>query len=394
MVKLGAIFIVHDYSSDATLLVSEQTFTFPFARGLIVKSSNKGFTLVELLVVIAIIGILIGMLLPAVQQVREAARRTECMNNMRQIALGSLNYESAHMHFPTAGLTPDSYGADQNSLWGNPTNSPFGRENLSWAFQILPFCEADNVRKIRDQPGGIWTLRGLGIAPSPMYNCPSRGERFNVSVVDGGELRPCTDYAGCLADHEYLTDRGLPVNVVGGQGFNFDATQPPIPGEEQNIWIGLISSGGHVQYDSAAQNRGLNRYSFIGFGANSDGSSNTFMYGEKAAFAQFYTTVSPDGWNAWWENSGFIHNGWPTMRSPNFTYGGFVADNQDSTNVVQIDSATGWRPDIGFGSPHPGTVNFVLGDGSTHSVSLDMDLDVIYQAAHRADGSIFNINDQ
>ena len=82
------------------------------------------------------------------------------------------------------------------------------------------------------------------------------------------------------------------------------------------------------------------------------------------------------------------------MRSPNFTYGGFVADNQDSTNIVQIQSDTGWRPDIGFGSPHPGTVNFVLGDGSTHTVSLDMDLDVIYQAAHRADGSIFNINDQ
>ena len=67
------------------------------------KSSKKGFTLVELLVVIAIIGILIGMLLPAVQQVREAARRTECMNNLRQVALASLNFESAHMHMPTAG---------------------------------------------------------------------------------------------------------------------------------------------------------------------------------------------------------------------------------------------------------------------------------------------------
>ncbi len=358
------------------------------------KSSKKGFTLVELLVVIAIIGILIGMLLPAVQQVREAARRTQCMNNMRQIALGALNYESAHMHFPSAGLTPDSYGADANSLWGNPTKSPFGRENLSWAYQILPFVEADNVRKIRDQPGGIWQLRGLGIAPSPAYNCPSRGARFNVSVPDAGEQRPCTDYAGCLADHEYLTDRGLPVNVVGGQGFNFDASAAPIPGEQNNIWIGLIASGGHVQFDTAAPNLGLNKYSLIGFGQASDGSSNTFMFGEKAASALNYTTISPDGWTAWWENSGFIHNGWPTMRSPNFNYGGFIPDNQNDPNVVSIQSSTNYRQDIGFGSAHPGTVNFALGDGSVHAVNIDMQLDVIYQACHRSDGTIFNITDQ
>jgi len=77
------------------------------------SSKRRGFTLVELLVVIAIIGILIGMLLPAVQQVREAARRTECLNNMRQLGLGAINFESAHMRFPSAGFN----GSD--TWWAN-----------------------------------------------------------------------------------------------------------------------------------------------------------------------------------------------------------------------------------------------------------------------------------
>ena len=76
---------------------------------MIVVVRRHGFTLVELLVVIAIIGILIGMLLPAVQQVRESARRTQCSNNIRQLSLGVLNYESAHSHFPAGALTAVSY---------------------------------------------------------------------------------------------------------------------------------------------------------------------------------------------------------------------------------------------------------------------------------------------
>ena len=73
----------------------------------ILNFNARGFTLVELLVVIAIIGILIGMLLPAVQSVREAARRTQCMNNIRQLSLAALNFESAHMHFPSGVLDDD-----------------------------------------------------------------------------------------------------------------------------------------------------------------------------------------------------------------------------------------------------------------------------------------------
>ena len=356
------------------------------------QMNKKGFTLVELLVVIAIIGILIGMLLPAVQQVREAARRTECLNNMRQIALASLNYESAHMQFPSAGLTPDAYATDETgNQWSSGNRTPFGRENCSWAFQILPFIEAQNIADIRVEQN-IWALRGLGMSV-PFYSCPSRGERFNATA--GGELRSVTDYAGFVVDHEYLTDRGLPVTVVGGQGFNWDANAAPIPGEQNNIWQGLIASGGHVQLGagSGALPWDLTKYPKVGFGSNVDGSSNTFMYGEKGASSRAYTPVTPDGWQIWWENSGMIHNGWPTMRSPNFNAGGFLADNQFPANLIQNIDGVDYRQDIGFGSAHPGTVNFSLGDGSSHAVDMTMPLDVIYQAGHRADGTIFNVKE-
>ena len=104
------------------------------------RTRNGGFTLVELLVVIAIIGILIGLLLPAVQQVREAARRTQCLNNLRQIGLGLHNYESALGEFPPSRLNPDD-----NLIPSGMTNNP-GAESAfqSWTTLLLPYYEQNN----------------------------------------------------------------------------------------------------------------------------------------------------------------------------------------------------------------------------------------------------------
>jgi prepilin-type N-terminal cleavage/methylation domain-containing protein len=110
------------------------------------KTAKSGFTLVELLVVIAIIGILIGMLLPAVQQVREAARRAACMNNLRQLALANHNYESAHMHFPPATQRNDATTSHSRGLptYPRPSRRTEGRK-IGWTVFILPFIEQNNL---------------------------------------------------------------------------------------------------------------------------------------------------------------------------------------------------------------------------------------------------------
>jgi len=124
------------------------------------QTKHAGLTLVELLVVIAIIGILVAMILPAVQQIREAARRIQCQNNLRQLALASLNYSSAHNeHLPP--------------LWKTANHDPW--ENFSWRIDILPFIEADNLHQtlVLDQlPLSSANLAAVE-SQLPTFQCPS-----------------------------------------------------------------------------------------------------------------------------------------------------------------------------------------------------------------------------
>ena len=153
-------------------------------------STSRGFTLIELLVVIAIIGILVGLLLPAVQGVREAARRTSCLNSLRQLGVACMNYESANKYFPTAG-------GEANAFWDTSEEmSPkYGQQNLGWAFQILPHIEQVNLQDQRTQYGYLGGPTPLIQTPVATFNCASRSQRF---VTMGTFNLALVAYAGVM----------------------------------------------------------------------------------------------------------------------------------------------------------------------------------------------------
>ena len=170
--------------------------------------SHRGFTLVELLVVIAIIGILISLLLPAVQAAREAARRAQCVNNLKQLSLGCLNHESAVKAFPTGGWAC--------FFLGHPDLGVGASQPASWMFNILPYIEESTLYKVQQGLTGSalqTAAKTLASTPLNAYYCPSRRPVQTYTM-----LNPKTD----PADTGICSAYGLPYD-----GFViYDASTP------------------------------------------------------------------------------------------------------------------------------------------------------------------------
>ena len=329
-----------------------------------------GFTLIELLVVIAIIAILIGLLLPAVQKIREAANRMSCSNNLKQIGLALHNHESAFGYFPTSGAESDAFDVPATQA---------GFETMGWAYQILPYIEQDNLYRAGQETGPYGWNPGLGKAmvevPVKIYNCPSRGTTRFSETMPWGSRYAMGDYAGVMVEW----------------GNQWQASTGP-DANEPNTFQGIIAKGGHYRKDNPALTV---RYEPTTTSAVSDGLSNTIAIMEKSVNAQY---KKPGNWD-WWDLPGWAHNSdWPNMRLIG-NWMPLVHDTQKRLDWWYTGTVGGSKTmEFGFGSAHSGVVMALMGDGSVRGIRSTLNACgnrgwsdnscVLYRLGHRADGNV------
>ncbi len=320
------------------------------------KRNTSGFTLVELLVVIAIIGILIGLLLPAVQNVREAARRTECLNNVRQIGLATASFHDSYEAFPPARLFPKWDGLPPyHRGWSEP----------SWFVRILPYVEQDNFYQQwnlsapyqEQEPGEI-----VGQVIST-FVCPARRSTSNAQAPGGMQTVDVTAPCGCGG--------WIQVEVVGGAtgdyAGNHGDLSPGSIGAPTDFYWGGNGTGVLISSRAKEQNDGrLNWVDKIRYSTIKDGASNTILAGELHVHYDSLNTIPFNG---------PIYNGEDLAA---FTRIGGPGVPLRSGGELPTGV-------LGFGSWHPGICNFVFTDGSTQSLALTTDTVTLGQMCNRAD---------
>ncbi len=369
-----------------------------------------GFTLIELLVVIAIIGVLIALLLPAVQKVREAANRTQCMNNLKQIGLGCHNFHDTYGRFPPDPDKWDFSGPLSNNFdWANAigvsydvSGAPLGikYQTGGWAYQILPFIEQDNLYKLSDlaPAGATFATAVNAVSLNPpghpafngyplhsytidlekpagpvrqslvkIYNCPSK-RASQLYRGHGGQVN-FIDYA---ANHPW--DVPMPVYSDGLSWTDDGSAAPTWWGQEG--WHGVLEP---------------RRAGKITFASITDGSSNTFMIAEKFIPPRFYMG------GASYDQYGMVGGGWVDDRRTTGAIESqasgadwlalrFPAKDQ---NIEALAGSPGghWRAIYHYGSAHPAGMNALFADGSVHNIKYGIDPQVFNALGNRDDGT-------
>ncbi|MCA9127135.1 MAG: DUF1559 domain-containing protein [Planctomycetales bacterium] len=282
---------------------------------------KRGFTLVELLVVIAIIGILVGLLLPAVQAAREAARRMQCGNNLKQIGLALHNYESSYKRLPPAWV-------DWNGWWAPPLHA--AHANVA----ILPFMEQENLSNLYD-PRVSWDHANNAVMADKMpstYVCPSTPGGGEIEADSGFQT---SDYNYIRSDTGWITD--------------------PVPGKamfEQN--------------------------EFRRLGDVTDGLTNTMMVYESAGRTKSWVLGQQTAPPAWFIRE---YRAWTGNFNSQWLYtASFTLDPSGGEPTVnwfvgsQIINTHNWGAAYAF---HTGGMNSALGDGSVHFISENIDIDTL-----------------
>jgi prepilin-type N-terminal cleavage/methylation domain-containing protein len=340
-----------------------------------------GFTLVELLVVIAIIGILVALLLPAIQAAREAARRNQCTNNLKQLALGSLNHEAAHKHFPSAGL---------GSGWVGDPNFGFGRRQPGgWIFNVLPYIEeqqvhdigfgvgtssTDAARKALFAQRAQQTVKAL-ICPSRRGGGPYAKQKSKTDPTIEGVKFTNQDEAMLNARADYAA------NIGDGDDGTFPGGTTPETAETDPSWENVSVAVAYRIFAKEATGV-YTLWSFNRIKSITDGLSKTYSIGEKY--------MKTDSYEISVEESGDDANLYEGLDCDNLRWGrgkhtvpgppikdlGDIPPYQDGLD--QHKNA--------FGGPHPGVVLMSMCDGSVHGIGFDIDPQMHGRLANRKDG--------
>jgi len=326
---------------------------------------RAGFTLVELLVVIAIIGVLVGLLLPAVQAAHEAARRTQCFNNLKQMGLAAQNHQSAHGFVPSGGW---------GFRWVGDPDLGFGKSQPGgWVYSLMPYVEYQNVHVLG--AGGSAEVKKaaahtLVSTPLEFIHCPSKR---SVQLYDHLPATAASNRPYNPGFDGVRTDTMTKV-AMGDYAANAGATYTSRATRLVNggIQPGPVTLADELTYrwaDTSAISGVTFARSEVDMGQLEDGATHTYLYGEKYLNTDFY--IEPVG---------------PDDAQPIVT--GYDMDTHRWTHLAPVRDRPGFHSPLGFGGVHTEAFHMAFCDGSVQRISYSIDPVVHRHLGDRADGEV------